>query len=221
MGDVLGQVLGNVVGVALSPVPIIALILMLFSQAAARNGLAFLVGWVTGLLVVGVLVLLLGLEAGGGSGSGAGGVMKLLVGVAFLGLGLRQWRHRPRAGADPELPGWMATVEDFSAVKAAGLGVVLTAANPKNLGLTLAAAATIGAGGLSAGGEAAALVVFVLLSSLTVLAPVVYYLVAGDRADRALHLLKDWLTVNNSTVMTVLFLVLGAKVGGDGLATLL
>ncbi len=53
MGDAVGQVLPMAVGVALSPVPIIALILMLVTPRARVNGPAFVVGWLLGLAIVG------------------------------------------------------------------------------------------------------------------------------------------------------------------------
>ena len=56
MGQALGQVLPLAVGVALSPIPIIAVILMLFSERATVNGLAFLFGWIVG--IAGALAIL-------------------------------------------------------------------------------------------------------------------------------------------------------------------
>ena len=61
MTEAIGQILGDAVGVAISPVPIIALILMLFSAAAGRNSLAFLAGWLIGLSAVGIVALALGI----------------------------------------------------------------------------------------------------------------------------------------------------------------
>ena len=218
MGAAIGQILGNAVGVAISPVPMIALILMLFSPAAARNSLAFLLGWVTGLAGVGLVVLAIGLDGGGDGEGTTGGILKILIGILFLALGLKQWRSRPRGDAEPQLPGWMSAVAGFGAAKALGVGLLLTVANPKNLGLTFAAASSIAASGLSTGEEIATLAVFVVLGSLTVAGPIAYYLVAGERAEQALSALRDWLTLNSSTVMTVLFVILGTKVLGDGLS---
>lgn len=69
MLSAIGQILGNAAGVAVSPVPVIALILMLFSPAAIRNSVMFLVGWILGLAAAIVVVLLIGVQqtAGGGS----------------------------------------------------------------------------------------------------------------------------------------------------------
>lgn len=220
MGEAIGQVLGNAVGVAISPVPVITLILMLFSPAAGRNGLAFLAGWLLGLTGVGAAVLALGLESAEGGAADGGGVLKVAIGGVFLVLGWRQWRARPRSGEAPAMPAWMAAVDGFGAARALGLGLLLTVPNPKNVGLTIAAATSIGAAGLSAGGELVVLLVFVAVGSLTIVVPLAAYVVAGPRAEPALTAAKDWLVANSAAVMTVLFAVLGAKVLGDGIAVL-
>ncbi len=59
MGQGISEVLTFAVGVAISPVPIIAVILMLFSQRAKVNGPAFLVGWVLALAAVSTVVYVL------------------------------------------------------------------------------------------------------------------------------------------------------------------
>jgi hypothetical protein len=53
-----------------------------------------------------------------------------------------------------------------------------------------------------------------------VLAPVVYRLVRGEHAQATLDGARSWLEANNSVVMAVLFLVIGAKILGNGLSTL-
>jgi hypothetical protein len=52
VGQGISEVLTFAVGVAISPVPIIAVILMLFSARARVNGPVFLAGWVVALAVV-------------------------------------------------------------------------------------------------------------------------------------------------------------------------
>ncbi len=59
---------------------------MLFSSKATVNSVSFLVGWVVGLLGVG----LIGLEASDGGPSTASGWIKIVIGVLFLGLGVKQ-----------------------------------------------------------------------------------------------------------------------------------
>jgi len=218
MGAAIGGILSQAVGVAISPVPIIAVILMLFSKAAKVNSLSFLAGWIIGLLGAGMIVLALGISSSDDGPSTTSGWIKIAIGALFIVLGVKQWRGRPKDGETATTPAWMASIDDFTAVKSFGIGVLLSALNPKNLGLTIAAAATIGGSGLSSGDETIVMVVFVLLASLTVATPVILNLVLGSEAEHTLTVMKQWLIDNNATVMSVLFVVLGAKVLGDGIA---
>jgi Sap, sulfolipid-1-addressing protein len=220
VGPAIGEILSLAVGVAISPVPIIAVILMLFGRNAKANGVSFALGWSLGLIAVGVIVLALGLEASSGGESDSGGGVRIVIGLLFVFLAFKQWTDRPKSGEEAEMPGWMASIDDFSAGKSFGMAVLLAAVNPKNLGLALAAAVTIGSSGLETGEEYVVLAVFVFLASLTVAVPVAWYLIKGESAATQLTILKDWLVGNNNTVMAVLFVVLGVKLFGDGLKIL-
>ena len=57
MGAAIGGALPLAVGVALSPVPIIAVVLMLTTGRARVNGPVFVAGWLAGLAVVGAIAL--------------------------------------------------------------------------------------------------------------------------------------------------------------------
>ena len=222
MGEVIGDLLPSAIGVALSPVPIIAVILMLGTPRARATGPAFAAGWVVGLTVVSVVVLLLagGADDGDSGTSTAVDVIKLAIGVLFLLLALKQWQGRPREGVAPAQPKWMAAVDGFTAGRSLVLGAALSGVNPKNLALTLGAAASIAQGGLDAGGDAVAIAVFVALGSLTVAGPVAYFLVAGERAAKPLSTIKDFMAAHNAVIMMVVLLVLGAKLLGAGIAGL-
>ncbi len=220
MGAAIGQILSLAFAVAISPVPIIAVILMLFSAKATVNSVSFLVGWVVGLLGAGSIVLALGLTASDGAPSTMSGWIKVALGALFLGLGVKQWTGRPKRGEPAPTPGWMSAIDDFTALKSFGVAVLLSAVNPKNLGLTIAAAASISAAGLSGGDEIIVLVVFVLIASLGVAIPVLLNLILGSKAEHILTEMKDWLIDNNATVMAVLLVVIGAKVLGDGISIL-
>jgi hypothetical protein len=223
VSGVIGDILPMAVGVAISPVPIIAVILMLFSARARSNGPAFLAGWVLGLTVVGIVVLALAGPAGAeddAEPSTVASVVKLLLGLLLLLLAVRQWRSRPEPGQEAELPSWMRAVDSFAAGRAFGLGGLLSAVNPKNLALAIAAAATIAQAGLSGGGSATALAVFVVLGSASIAVPVVFYLLGGPGAKATLDGWKAWLGANNATVMTVVLAVLGTVLLGKGIAGL-
>jgi Kef-type K+ transport system membrane component KefB len=223
MGQAIGDILPMAVGVAISPVPIIAIVLMLGTPRARSNGPAFAIGWLIGLSIAGGVVLALAsgrAQEDGDEPATWVSAVKLVFGVLFVLLAARTWRGRPRGDEAAAMPKWMQAIDKFEAGKALGAGVVLSALNPKNLALTIAAAAAIAQAGISTGEEIGALAVFILLGSLSILAPLAIYFVLGERATATLGELKDWMAANNAAIMTVLLLVLGAKLIGDAVAGL-
>jgi threonine/homoserine/homoserine lactone efflux protein len=219
MGDVVGQILSFAVGVAVSPVPIIAVVLMLTTDRGRVNGPAFVLGWIAGLAVAGTAILLLAGQADASDGGEPAtwvGVLKLMLGLGLLALAVKQWRGRPADSEVAELPSWMQKIDGFAPGRALALAVALAAVNPKNLLLTVGAATTIAHAGLEAGEQAVALSVFILVASLGIGAPVAIYFALGEKSASLLGGLKDWMAHNNAAIMTVLLLVLGAKLLGDG-----
>ncbi len=223
MSDAIGQVLSLGVGVALSPVPIIAVVLMLGTPRARGNGPAFLLGWVIGLAVVGAAVLA---ASSGADASEDGdpatwvGVLKLVLGALLLLVAARTWRGRPRAGEEAALPKWMRTIDTFTPGRSVAMGVALSGVNPKNLLLTVGAAAAIAQTGVDTGEQAVALAVFIAVGTLGPGIPVAIYFAMGERAKRLLDDLKSWMGAHNAAIMAVLCLVIGAKLLGDGISAL-
>ncbi|MFG1772933.1 GAP family protein [Nocardia salmonicida] len=218
MGSVIGGLLPLAVGVAVSPIPIIAAILMILSKNAGGAAKGFAVGWVAGiLLVTGVMTMLAGTLGGTDSEPLTGAsIVKIILGVALVVLAVIQWQERSQT----EVPGWMKAIDTLTPVKALGLGALLSGVNPKNLLLCVSAGVAIGAGGLSAGGDLVAIVVFTLLASVTVLAVVLGYMVAADRLRPMLDSLREWLQLNNHAVMAIVLLIMGAVVVGKGIGGL-
>jgi threonine/homoserine/homoserine lactone efflux protein len=222
MGSVIGEILPLAVGIAISPVPIIAAILMLLSPKAKGASVGFLLGWITGIVVAIVVFTLLSsvLPAQDESGSSpVRGVIKIILGALLLFLALRQWRGRPAEGEQATMPKWMSAIDSMTAGKALGLGFLLSAVNPKNLLMAISAGLIIGGAGLAVGQTVAVIVIFVLLAASTVLIPVVAYLIASERLAGPLDRLRAWLVNNNATIMAVLLLVIGVAVIGKGIGS--
>jgi threonine/homoserine/homoserine lactone efflux protein len=223
MGQAIGQTLPFAVGVAISPVPIIGVVLMLATPRARANGPAFLLGWVGGLAILGTIVLLL---SSGASASSQGspatwvGILKLVLGALLLLVALRQWRGRPQGDTAPELPKWMRAIDEFQAPKALGMGALLAAVNPKNGLMTIGACAAIAQTGIDAGEQAVALAVFIVIATVGVAAPVMLFFALGDRSAKLLGELKEWMASENATIMAILMLVIGVKLIGDGISAL-
>ena len=103
MGQGISEVLTFAIGVAISPVPIIAVILMLFSAKARVNGPMFLLGWILALGLVSGVVYALSDAADASTSSTASDTIawgKIVFGVLFLLLAARNWRDRPEPGAE-------------------------------------------------------------------------------------------------------------------------
>jgi threonine/homoserine/homoserine lactone efflux protein len=215
---VIGDLLPAAAAVALSPIPIVAIVLVLGSPNARTAGPAFALGWMVGLGVVGVTATLLASGTEPGSSADMGIRWGLAaIGALFLVMAARQWRKRPEPGEEPAMPAWMSTVGSVSWPRALVLGLALSAANPKNLALTLAASASIAQAGLSTGESLLADAVFVAIGSITVVGAVVFAVVAPRAASGPLEAVRRFMSHNNSTIMMVLLLILGLKILGDAI----
>lgn len=224
MAEALAGVLPIAVGILVVPLPIAAVIVLLFSPRATANGLAFVAGWILGFAVVGGLTLLIedGSDvAGGGAPARWASAVKLVLGAGLLFLAYRSFEKRPRAGEEPSPPGWMATLAGSSPTRAFGYGALLSGANPKNVLLTVAAMTSVALLGLPAAQAAAVLAAFVGVCSLGVATPVVFALVGGQKARETLTSWETWLVANNAVVVAVVFLVLGVWVFAASLAELI
>ncbi|MEU6135138.1 GAP family protein [Nocardioides sp. NPDC047086] len=221
MWEAIGESLPIALGVLVSPMPIVALVLMLVSRHAGSNGAAFVAGWMAGIFVLGTLVALLVGAAGSGDTDTPtwAALLKVVLGALLLLLAVRSWQARPGEGESAPTPKWMAALDEFNAFKAFGTGVLLGSVNPKNLLLVVSAGSTIATATSVNGERVVAMAVFTVVASLGVLVPYGIYLATGERAAQLLEGMKAWMIANNAVIMTVLLGVLGFKMVGDGMGS--
>jgi len=224
MGQAIGEFLPLAVGVAISPIPIIAVILMLFSGRARQNSLVFTLGWIVG--IVAAMTILVGVASTqdlstGGQPSDTSSWIKLILGLLLLAAAVGQWRKRPKVGEEATTPAWMARIDTLKPGAALGLGVLLSALNPKNLLLIAGGAVAIADADLGSTDTVVAVAVFTIIGACTVAVPTLAYLIMGSRVQPALDGAKAWLSANNATVMAVLLLVIGVSLFGKGVGALL
>lgn len=220
MGSAIGEIVPLGIGVAISPGPIVAVILMLLTSRAKSNAPALLAGGIAALAVVVVVVLLISSRTAVptfDAQSTAASSARALVGVLLLVLAWWQWRSRPKVGEEPKTPSWMRQIERVNPALALGLGAFGLGVNPKDTPLAVLAAVAIAQAELSAAESAVTLAVFIAIATASVAAPVALYFALGDRAEVTLNGWKAWLTKNNATVMTVLFLVFGVVLVVQGI----
>lgn len=222
MGLAIAEVLTYAVAVSISLLSIIAVILMLFSAQAKVNGPAFLVGWMLALAVVSSVAYALAVQGNAATSTASDTIAwgKIVFGLLLLVLAARDWRNRPAQDAQPKMPKWMVSVDTLSPGKAVGLAVLMAGVNPKNLILTIAAAVGLAQLGVSTSEAIVALIVFVVVGSITIAGPVAYYFIGGERAKAKLASLKDWLAIHNAAVMTVLLVIFGVDLIAKGIPPL-
>jgi hypothetical protein len=211
-GALLGTMLPTAVAVALSPLPVIAVVLLLVSRRGAGPALGYVAATMASttvvLLVVAALAGLLPEDEGGGPDPvrawitiGGGGVLLVLAVV--------QWVHRRGAAGEPASARWGALFDRVGVGHAVGLGALGVATNPKNLVLLLAAGLVLGEGVVSPPGATLVVVVFVLVASLGVLLPVGCALAFPGHAAAVLGPLRTWLLRHGVGLLVAVLVVVG------------
>ena len=220
MRVVVGEILPLALVVCISPINVIPVILLLFTKRPRFSASCYLVGFiggVAGLLVAGVAIAGAVNLSPDSTRSTWAGILKLALGTYLLVAAIRKFRGRPGEGETASLPKWMDGIAGFTPGKSLGTGVALGAFNPKNLVVGLAAAVTIASAYLSTGQQAGAVVIYVFVAVLGVTTPVLVAVLLGDRSREVLDAWKTWLDRNNATVMSVLFLIFGVVLIGQGI----
>jgi hypothetical protein len=218
--EVVGELLPLAVAVSVSPVQIIAVILLLVGPRPRANATAFVTGFLLGVgVVLGLLTALAATRdlSGGSEGSTVAAAVRIVIGLLLLVAAVRKLRARPAHGEPVEVPAWMDGIESFQPPRAAMAGTLIGAVNPKILAMSLGAAVTIAGASLPAGEQAAAMAVYLLVSVIGVSAPLLVVLLTGDRSEGILEAWKAWLTRNGSVVMAVLFGVFGVVFISQGI----
>lgn len=224
LGHVIGEILPLTLAIAISPLSIVAVILMLLSPNARRSAPGFLLGWVIGTAApVIVFVLVAGALPPQETADGPDAiraVVQFVFAALLLLLAFRQWRSRPAPGTAPDLPKWMAAVDALGFGRSLGLALLLSVPRPKNLLMAASAGMIIGGAELSAPSEALATGLFILCAASTVLIPVTAYFLAADRLRKPLESLHEWLARENVVITTVLLTVIGVLMRGKAIGSL-
>ena len=215
----LSETLPFAIGVAASAVAVIALVLILQGSRALSSGLSFTLGWVLGVGVVCAVGVAFGLAVSDDPARWTQW-LKTLLGALLLIAAVRKWRQRVPSGQEPTPPKWMSGLQDSAPGKAAVLGFLLGGINPKNLMLTLGAAATLGAAGLSSSELWITGIAYVIVASVTVLVPMGIYVLMRSKADALLANLGEWMKSNSDAITIVVLVIFGVKLLLGGLAGL-
>ncbi len=216
MRDALTSVLPSAIGMALSPVPIVAMILALFSARARINSVIFLLGVLIPTLA---LPFLWASAYSAVEGEDAGTIQTarwVLTTVALLLLfaAYRNWTRR----SNHEVPAMLTKIEGMGPGAVLMLSLGATVFNPKNMAMLLSAGQSLGAADLTAGELVFGVVVFALVASSPYLAAVAFKLFGGKGASESLDRAKEWLVSRNRLIMAIVLGVFGLVLLTKGLS---
>jgi hypothetical protein len=223
MGGAIGQSLPFAVGLALSPFPLVAMVLILSGPRARVNGPLFARASVGGLALVGTVVLVVsGDEAAADSGAPADWVswLRLALGLLLLWFAGRSWSRRQPVDGPARSPAWIRTIDTLTWPRALGMGALASALNPKNLALAIAGSAAIAQAELPAGESAVALAVMVAIGTLGVSVPLALHLTLGERSAGPLGAVKDAMVRYNDVIIAVIAVIFGVTLIGDAISGL-
>lgn len=211
MDKTIAEILPYAIAVALSPMPIAALILMLLSKRARINSVMFTIGWIMGLAILVFAVSFLVGDVNATAAKDGFSLKTILhgtLGVLLILFAVAQWKKRTKKGKVAKMPQWMSAVEKFSPIKAFAIGLLLAVVNLKNTPVGIAVGATLSH--LTTGSAAfTGFIAYLILASCTITIPTFGFLLLGKSLQSPLTNLKNWLITNNATIMFGLFLLLG------------
>ena len=215
MDNVFLTLVPSAIAVAISPAPLIELILVLFSTRRAVNATAFIV------TLLAMTALALGIGAAGGQaarGDSAGPAPAVSwvfigLGLLLLVLGIQNWRNR----SDTSEPAMFAKVTSLGPAAVAFLAFGAVAINPKNTVLLLASGQTVS----TASSPWLVGLGFVLVATLPYTLATGYALFGGDAAGARLDRMRAWLVAHNRMIMGVVCALLGLVLTLKGAAGVL
>lgn len=199
-------------GITLNPLAIVVSILIVCKPNSRENGIAFVSGWVLGL----ALLLILATWIIQDLVSALITASSELPAVIWIGLGALlvfsaayTLRNRSRLGEASGPRRWMRFIEHAGVFRTLGMGVFLAMFSLRNVALLIAAAGAIGSGKLLLKELAVTTAVFVAISSLGVLIPLLVRLLGGMGAEISLERWGDWLIQHMETMTAAVMVVLG------------
>jgi len=213
--EILASAMPFAIGIAVSPIPVIAIVVVLSTNASNAFGLA--TGWIIGIVAIGILVFAVpGLDTIRNQPTALSGWVRVGLGFLLIWLAVREWRSRPDL-RQPQVPSkLMSRVEKAGAGGIIAIGIGLSALNPKVIALTFGGAANIDAYASTLFQKALGLAAFALVASLSLIVPILGFVLSAERAEVLLPKIKEWLIRHNSAVSAAVLLVLGVLLAANG-----
>jgi len=224
VGSTVAQIIPLALGIALSPLPVVAVLVILLTRRARFSSVVFAASWVLG---VAVAVIIATAFAGQFARPVVGydlpyeGAVTFLLGAGLVVIAGISRRGRFRSGEPDAPPTWVNAVDDLSPWGGAFVAFTNATTSPKNLALALAAGVALQGTIKEPWTQTLVIAVYVAIASVTVVAPVVLYFVGGERSVALLRRWKERITARAAALTELLLFLLGLTLTVKGLVNLL
>lgn len=195
----------------ISPGSITIVIVLLMSERGWHNGVAYMVGYMSMYLLIGVAVLGFGVNAVRNSSSEPGTATSIFLmglGVLLLAVAFRSWR-KPPAENDGRPSRFSKIIDSITPLKAFGFAATIAVINAKNLAIFLSAVSVVLLSTLLQTTKLLILIPLVLVFCLSVIVPVVIYVAFPNRANEYLTRIKETIEWYSRPLGLIVPLVLG------------
>lgn len=206
------DLLPMMVGSALAPLWIIAVLLILQSHNGLVKAIAFVSGVTLVRLLQGVVFGALLGQVAAGDGAGESrlvvSVLLMVLGLLLLMSAVKTLMNTP----DPDAPApqWMKTLDRSSAPRLLGLGMVFTLVAPKLWVFTLSALGIIQGSALTTNlGQFKAFLGYIVGAQSLLVLPMLACAIAPRQSRRLLRSVSDWLNAHHRQITLVVSLVFG------------
>ncbi len=198
-------------GVAFSsPTSVLAVYVLLGMPAGVRRAAAFVGGWILTIVLIGVLVVVLptfDFHSSQTTPSRAASLAELVVGGLMVAAAVVLHRRPPALEPKDPVPEWLVRlVGRHWAVALVAGGVMLT------YSITIVAVLEILKANVGALDRAIAVAVFALTSIVTITAPILYTVLAPERATADLARSRRWLIAHSQAIGVVLLTAIGIAI---------
>lgn len=231
MWELAGQLLPEMVGLAVTPAAVAACLLLLGSSHPYRNVVALAVPFLAVYGVLSIIALVAGqvTDAASDDPSTTRGWLSIVVGVIFLALAARSWlrsQQRPADGASSARgshraaiaePAWASRLRDPSVGLVLVAGLLVAVVNPNmailasGLGIVVTAEASLG---VQLGGIA----LLLAASMIDFVVPMLVFVAAGERGRGWLRDATSWLLAHDRAIGIIVVLAFGVLFVGRGIA---
>lgn len=196
MLSVLAQSLVLASGGILSVGSIMIVILLLISDKGWRNGLGYVLGYVSAYILIGTSVVVVSYQytataSNGGETGGIPAILFIIMAILLLWVAQHNWRT-PHSN-EKKTPRFFTILDKITPLKAFLLGAVVTVINFKNLAIFMSAVSVVILHDLPLPSKIGIVLLDVLVFCIAVIVPIVIYLAFPRTAHERLNWIRQTL----------------------------